>query len=154
MIVYGNNGNNEQTKNVRRKHVFSASSPPRLRASDSPDINGAERNLTSDSDRTGGLTQSSQHFDKTVSKTIGGERPSHLVRNCSWRRFNWQNISVRNAMNAVNRGRAKFLIFCGGPSTRSRSWYHCRHVFSSASRYVSLCSLAMIDMQKRDVGSA
>lgn len=89
---------------------------------------------TSDNDRTGGLTQSSQHFDKTVSKTIGGETPSHLVRSCSWRRFNWQNISVRNAMNAVNLGRAVFLTFCAGPRTLSRSWYHWRHVFNSASK--------------------
>lgn len=46
------------------------------------------KNFTSDNDRTGGVTQSSQHFDKTVSKTIGGGTPSHLVRNCNWRRFN------------------------------------------------------------------
>lgn len=43
--------------------------------------------LTSDKDRTGGFTQSSQHFDKSVSNTNGGGTPSHLVRSCNWRRF-------------------------------------------------------------------
>lgn len=84
---------------------------------------------------------------------MGGGTPSHFVRNCSWRRFSWQNISVRNAMNAVNRGRDVFLIFCGEPNTLSRSWYHCLHVLSNASRNVSFCSFAMIAMQKREAGS-
>lgn len=72
---------------------------------------------TSDRDRTGGLTQSSQHLPSTVSSTIGGGTPSHSVRSCSWRRFSWQNISVRKAMNAVKRGRAGFLMFMSGPKT-------------------------------------
>lgn len=110
--------------------------------------------FTSDNDRTGGFTQSSQHLASSVSSTIGGDTPSHFVRSCNWRRFNWQNISVRNAMKAVNRGRDEFFIFCGGPNTLSRSWYHWRHVFSIASKYVSFCSFAMIEMQKRDVGKA
>lgn len=38
-------------------------------------------NSTSDNDRAGGLTQSSQHFPKSVSKTIAGEIPSHCVLN-------------------------------------------------------------------------
>lgn len=43
---------------------------------------------TSDNDRTGDLTQSSQHFESTVRRTIGGDTPSHLVLSCNWRRFN------------------------------------------------------------------
>lgn len=39
------------------------------------------RLLTSDRDRTGGLTQSSQHLDKRVNRTSGGGAPSHWVRN-------------------------------------------------------------------------
>lgn len=57
-------------------------------------------------------------------------------------------------MNAVKRGRAKFLIFCGEPKTLSRSWYHCRHVLSMASKNVSFCSFAMIAIQTRDAGNA
>lgn len=57
-------------------------------------------------------------------------------------------------MKAVNLGLAEFFIFCGDPRTRSRSWYHCRHVFNRASRYVSFCSFAIIAMQKRDAGRA
>lgn len=66
---------------------------------------------TSDNDRTGFFTQSSQHFARSVNKTSGGGTPSHLVRSCSWRRFNWQNISVRKAMKAVNRGLELVLLF-------------------------------------------
>lgn len=36
---------------------------------------------TSDNERTGGLTQSSQHFVKSVKSTNGGGTPSHCVRN-------------------------------------------------------------------------
>uniref|UniRef100_A0A182IQQ8 Uncharacterized protein n=1 Tax=Anopheles atroparvus TaxID=41427 RepID=A0A182IQQ8_ANOAO len=109
--------------------------------------------LTSESDRTGGRTQSSQHLPSTVRSTSGGGTPSHSVRSCSWRRLSWQNISVRNAMNEVKRGRDGFFAFCIRPSTLSRSWYHWRQVFSSASRNVSFFSLAMIEMQRRDIGS-
>lgn len=61
-----------------------------------------KRRLTSDKDRTGDFTQSSQHFDKSVNKTRGGgtlktsysyqsdqfkiyqsNYPSHLVRSCN-----------------------------------------------------------------------
>uniref|UniRef100_A0A1B0BLS3 Uncharacterized protein n=1 Tax=Glossina palpalis gambiensis TaxID=67801 RepID=A0A1B0BLS3_9MUSC len=61
--------------------------------------------FTSDKDLTGGFTQSSQHLESKVSSTRGGGAPSHWVRNCNCRRFNWQNISVRNAINAVKRAR-------------------------------------------------
>lgn len=64
---------------------------------------------TSDNDRTGGLTQSSQHFERTVRRTMGGGTPSHFVLSCNWRRFNWQNISVRKAMNAANNAIAQRL---------------------------------------------
>ena len=111
------------------------------------------RKLTSDSDRTGGLTQSSQHFDSSVSRTSAGLIPSHCVRNCSWRRFSWQNISVRKAMNAVKRGRDGFFEFAMTPKTLSRSWYHWRQVFKRASKNVSFCSFEMIEMQSREIGS-
>lgn len=62
-------------------------------------------NPTSDSERTGGRTQSSQHLDSRLSNTSGGGVPSLWVRSCSWRRLSWQNISVRNAMKAVKRTR-------------------------------------------------
>ncbi|KAI9586190.1 hypothetical protein GQX74_002037 [Glossina fuscipes] len=58
--------------------------------------------FTSDKDLTGGFTQSSQHLESKVSSTRGGGAPSHWVRNCNCRRFNWQNISVRNAINAMS----------------------------------------------------
>uniref|UniRef100_A0A1B0A4U4 Uncharacterized protein n=1 Tax=Glossina pallidipes TaxID=7398 RepID=A0A1B0A4U4_GLOPL len=58
--------------------------------------------FTSDKDLTGGFTQSSQHLESKVSSTRGGGAPSHCVRNCNCRRFNWQNISVRNAINAMS----------------------------------------------------
>lgn len=116
--------------------------------------NNLGNSLTSDNDRTTGFTQSSQHFDKSVNKTSGGGTPSHFVRSCSWRRFNWQNISVRNAMKAVNRGLEFVLLFCVDPRTLSLSWYHWRQVLSRASKNVSFRSLAMIDMQNRDVGRA
>ncbi len=57
-------------------------------------------------------------------------------------------------MNAVNRGLELFLLFCVDPRTLSLSWYHWRHVFRSDSKNVSFRSLAMIDIQKRDVGNA
>lgn len=110
-------------------------------------------NLTSASDLTGGFTQSSQHFAKRVNKINGGLTPSHWVRNCNWRRFSWQNISVRNETNEVNLGRAGFFEFGAAPRTLSRSWYHCRHVLSKASRKVSFFSLDMIEMQRREIGS-
>lgn len=109
--------------------------------------------FTSDNDRTGTLTQSSQHFPKSVSKTRAGEIPSHCVLNCNCRRFNWQNISVKNAMNAVNRGRDGFFELGIEPRTLSRSWYHWRHVFSIASKKVSFCSFEMMEIHKREIGS-
>jgi hypothetical protein len=39
--------------------------------------------ITSDNDRTGGLTQSSQHLHSKVNRTNGGEIPSHCVLNCN-----------------------------------------------------------------------
>jgi hypothetical protein len=39
------------------------------------------------------------------------------VRSCSCRRLSWQNISVRNAMNAVKRGRDGTLELGAGPRT-------------------------------------
>lgn len=108
--------------------------------------------LTSDNDRTGGFTQSSQHFANNVNNTIGGETPSHWVLNCNWRRFSWQNISVKNDMKEVNRGRAGFFELGAHPKTLSRSWNHCLHVFSRASRKVSFFSFDMIEMQRRDIG--
>lgn len=112
------------------------------------------RCLTSDNDRTGGLTQSSQHLASNVRRTSAGDIPSHWVLSCNWRRFNWQNISVRNAMKAVNRGREGFFMLALEPRTFSRSWYHWRQVLRSASRKVSFCSFAMIEMQSRDIGRA
>lgn len=117
-------------------------------------VSTKKRHSISESDRTGGLTQSSQHLPRTVSSTMGGGTPSHSVRSCNWRRFSWQNISVKKAINAVNRGRDGFLMFIGGPRTLSRSWYHWRHVFSRASRKVSFCSLAIIEMHNREIGRA
>lgn len=112
--------------------------------------------LTSDNDRAG-LTQSSQHFPRRVNKTSAGEIPSHCVLNCSCRLFSWQNISVRNAMKAVKRGRDGFLEMCMALRTLSRSvrssWYHWRQVFSRASKKVSFCSFEIIEMHNREIGS-
>lgn len=146
-----------QCMSTRKKDIQSAKATDEstnLKLMNEGERERERKDFTSDNDRTGGRTQSSQHFDKSVSKTIGGDTPSHFVRSCNWRRFNWQYISVRNAMNAVNRGRDEFFIFCGGPNTLSRSWYHWRQMFSMASKYVSFFSFAMIEMQNRDVGKA
>lgn len=110
--------------------------------------------LTSDNDRTGGLTQSSQLFASNVRRIKAGEMPSHCVLNCNWRRFNWQNISVRKAMKAVKRGLDGFFTLALEPKTLSLSWYHWRQVLSNASKKVSFCSFAMIEMHRREIGRA
>lgn len=110
--------------------------------------------FTSDNDRTGGFTQSSQHFESNVRSTKAGEIPSHCVLNCNWRRFSWQNISVRKAMKAVKRGLEGFFRLAVEPKTLSLSWYHWRQVLRSASKKVSFCSFEMIEMQRREIGRA
>lgn len=39
------------------------------------------------------------------------------------------------------------------PRTLSRSWNHWRHVLSRASKNVSFCSLEMMEMHNREIGS-
>lgn len=43
---------------------------------------------------------------------------------------------------------------CSRLLTFSRSWYHCRQIFRSASKNVSFRSLAIIAIQSRETGSA